>query len=523
MAVSPTRSEGPETAEAAVAAEGVDQPRPRTARLYGTAPAALAEALREAGFEVVTEGSPQPGPAALHCVPLLGEPVYGHRGPAPALPRAELLTALERAARGGGDERLVLVTDATPFVHPETDPDASAALAAELAWWRWLTMRAAAEGVSANTVRLGYAPFLGHVAEPLTAASLHRHQLVRRPAEPADLATALTVLTGPGTSYVAGETIALDGGLDSVYIPPAKPFGIGKVPEPVHHQPDDGPVLVVGASSGIGAATARALAAEGVETVLVARREAALEKVAKAARAAGARTHVLPTDLSDPSAVPGLIRRAEALTGGIGRLCYAAGALTLDDLRNPVENGEAREAMLRANVSSFSAVCDELVSRWIERGTRGSIVSVSSVTADSAPLSHCHSYGATKAAVAQYTRMLATSVARYGIRANCVRPGIIRTPMAGTADDEYQRAWLARVPMNRVGEPEEVAALLCELLSPRTGYLTGTQTLIDGGLHLGAVPPVRSEGALERAVPQAESRTEADATPAEQPSETGVG
>lgn len=455
------------------------------ARLYGSAPQ-VAEALRNAGFTVL-DGD---GPAELHCVPLLGEVGAG----VPAVPRERLLAALA-AARRDGAERFVLVTDAAPFVQPEADPDRTAALAADTAWWRWLAARAATRGVPANTVRVGHAPFLGHRLDAAAAEALSRHQLVRRPAEPADLVAALRLLSGVGGGYLAGETVPLDGGLDAVYIPPvsalggqSQPTGPAGPPAP----PSTGPVLVAGASSGIGAATALRLAAEGAETVLVARRAEPLRRIAAEAEELGAVAHVLPADLSDPAVVPRLLDEAHELTGGIERLCYTAGVLRLDRPRVPADSAEARELMMRTNVASFAAMCENLVARWIDRGIPGVIASVSSVTAHSAPLSHCHSYGATKAAVAQYTRMLATTVARYGIRANVVRPGIIRTPMAGTADDSYQQAWLERVPLGRVGEPAEVGALLCALLGPDAAYLTGTHLLVDGGLHLGPIPPLRA-------------------------------
>ncbi|NJP66945.1 hypothetical protein HCJ92_11755, partial [Streptomyces sp. ventii] len=180
------------------------------ARLYGSAPP-LAEALRNAGFTVL-EGD---GPAELHCVPLLGEVA----GTVPAIPRERLLAALE-AARRDGAERFVLVTDAAPFVQPEADPDRAAALAGDTAWWRWLAARAATRGVPVNSVRVGHAPFLGHRLEADAAEAISRHQLVRRPAEPADLVAALRLLSGVGGGYLAGETVPLDGGLDAVYIPP---------------------------------------------------------------------------------------------------------------------------------------------------------------------------------------------------------------------------------------------------------------------------------------------------------------
>src|SRR5699024_10996485 len=130
---------------------------------------------------------------------------------------------------------------------------------------------------------------------------------------------------------------------------------------PVPRQPSaSGPVLVAGASSGIGAATARRLAAQGTRTVLVARRAEPLHEIAAAAEAAGTVAHVLPADLSDPAVVPEVVARAHQLTGGIDRLCYAAGVLRMDRPRQPAESAAARDLMTRTNVASFAAMCDEL-------------------------------------------------------------------------------------------------------------------------------------------------------------------
>lgn len=111
------------------------------------------------------------------------------------------------------------------------------------------------------------------------------------------------------------------------------------------------------------------------------------------------------------------------------------------------------------------------------------MAAISSLAAVSAPVANLASYGVSKAAAAQYTSHFATTAARHGVRANCVLPGFVRTPMTDVTNPAFLEATNRLVPTGRMSEPTEIAALVCYLLSPASAGLTGAQLRVDGGGH----------------------------------------
>ncbi|MDT0392067.1 SDR family NAD(P)-dependent oxidoreductase [Streptomyces dubilierae] len=445
---------------------------------------AVRAAWERHGFHVEeADDAPGGGPPDVYCVVAVGNEAFGARPSAP-LRRgrvARVLLAMARRGRG----RAVLVTDAGPHVHAGAGPEAAAARAADQAWWQHLAKRCAPRGVAANTVRVGYAPFLGHVLSEQAENELLRHLVTRRPVEPAELAAALRVLASQGLGNVVGETLPLDGGLDATVVPmpsaraarPAHDPGPG-VPDPFRL--DGSVVLVTGASSGIGASIARECAARGADVVLAARRRPELEKLAAELREHGGRAWVVTADLSTPGQAAELVRRAWEHTGGLDALAHAAGAVTFD---GPGDNTPHRERLLSLNTLSYASACDALLDRWAAAGRGGAVAAVSSLAAVSAPVANLASYGLSKAATTLYTHHFATSAARYGVRANTVLPGFVRTPMTDVTNPAFLRATNRLVPTGRMSEPDEVAALLCYLISPAAAGLTGAALRIDGGGH----------------------------------------
>ncbi|MEC4019147.1 SDR family NAD(P)-dependent oxidoreductase [Streptomyces sp. H27-D2] len=456
---------------------------------------AVARAWQRYGMEV-RGGEPAPdaspgGESApdVYCVVAIGNEALGAPRDSAPLPRERVARVLEAmSARGFG--RAVLVTDASPHIHDDADPDLAARRAADLAWWQHLAKRCAARGVLVNTVRVGYAPFLGHELDAAAEEELLRHLISRRPVRPAELASVLRLLASRGFENVAGETFPLDGGLDAGFVPMPRPAKPGKAsggrrePEPVEA---DGPdpfglggrvLLVTGASSGIGASIAREAAARGADVVLVARRRPELERLAEEVRALGRRAWALPADLSVPARVPELIKEAWDAAGGIDGLAYAAGVVSFD---GPGDNSAHRERLLALNSLSYAAACDALVERWSGERRPGAVAAVSSLAAVSAPVANLASYGISKAAMARYTSHLATTAARHRVRANCVLPGFVRTPMTDVTNPAFLESTLRLVPTGRMSEPGEIAAMICYLLSPAADGLTGAQLRADGG------------------------------------------
>ncbi len=241
-------------------------------------------------------------------------------------------------------------------------------------------------------------------------------------------------------------------------------------------------VLVTGASSGIGRATAERFLEADAEVALVGRREAALAEVA--APYPG-RAHVIVADLADERQCELCVERAATLMGGLDVLVNAAGILKSGSLETT--SLELWDEMLRINLRSIFYLM-KLAVPHLER-TRGAIVNVSSVTGlRSFPgiLAYCVS----KAALDQLTRCAALELAPKGIRVNAVNPGVVRTNLhrAGGMSEEEYAAFLERSttthPLGRVGEPREVAELIYFLASDRASWITGATVSIDGGRAL---------------------------------------
>lgn len=248
---------------------------------------------------------------------------------------------------------------------------------------------------------------------------------------------------------------------------------------------DDGVCVITGAGRGIGAATARRLAADrpGLAQVLTwANDEAAAEAVAADVTAAGPRAVTIRVDVADEVDVVALFQAADdlgpltALVNNAG-LVFTAGRLEGFD-------APRIERTLAVNVTGTLLCAREAVRRMsTARGGRGgSIVNLSSRAASFGSPGEYIDYAASKGAVDTATIGLATEVAREGIRVNAVRPGLIETEIHASAGRPDRVAELADgVPMGRGGTAEEVAASICWLLSDDASYVTGALLDVGGG------------------------------------------
>lgn len=234
--------------------------------------------------------------------------------------------------------------------------------------------------------------------------------------------------------------------------------------------------LVTGSSQGIGLALAEGLAEAGAEVVLNGRDP---EKLAAAAdRVPGART--LPLDVTDHDAVRAAIDDFESSVGPIDILVNNAGV----QHRSPLEDFPADdfERLFRANVSSVFNVAQACARHMIGRG-RGKIVNISSVNALLARYSIAP-YTATKGAVVNLTKGMATDWARHGLNCNAIAPGYIRTPLnEALSSDPAFNDWLEkRTPAQRWGRPEELVGAAVFLASDASSFVNGLVLYVDGGL-----------------------------------------
>jgi NAD(P)-dependent dehydrogenase (short-subunit alcohol dehydrogenase family) len=247
---------------------------------------------------------------------------------------------------------------------------------------------------------------------------------------------------------------------------------------------DERRIFITGAASGIGRATALTLAAPDAVLVLATRaNRAALERVAGDCRGRGAIVHVLVGDLVQPAVVKVLAERALEHLGGLDAFIAVAGRA----LRKPLADVTAEElrAHLALSAESFLALAQPLIPT-LKASRSGRIVAVSSFNAhvfriDAPPFG---ASGAGRAALEVLIRQLAIELAPSGVTVNAVAPGFTRKdPGSHSALTAEQWAEIIRrIPLGRVGDPEEVAAVIAFLASPAASYVTGQIIHASGGL-----------------------------------------
>ncbi|MBM3976936.1 MAG: 3-oxoacyl-ACP reductase FabG [Planctomycetes bacterium] len=236
-------------------------------------------------------------------------------------------------------------------------------------------------------------------------------------------------------------------------------------------------VLVTGASRGIGRAIALELAAAGFDIALNYRsRTAAAEAVATAIESAGGRSRLLPFDVSDRDAARSALESDMAAHGAYWGVVLNAG-VTKD---GPFAgfSGEDWDAVLRTNLDGFYNVVQPCTLPMARLRAGGRIVTLSSVSGVIGNRGQVN-YSASKAGLIGATKALAQELASRNITVNCVAPGLIETDMLSGAPVEE---FLARIPLKRLGKPEEVAAWVGFLFSERAGYMTGQVLQVNGGL-----------------------------------------
>jgi NAD(P)-dependent dehydrogenase (short-subunit alcohol dehydrogenase family) len=233
--------------------------------------------------------------------------------------------------------------------------------------------------------------------------------------------------------------------------------------------------LITGAAQGIGEACARRFAREGALVVLADVDDARGQTLATELAAL-----YVHCDVGDNAQVNALVQRTVAQHGRIDVLVNNAGIFKAAPFLDVTE--EDFDAVIRVNLKGAFLVA-QAVARYMASAKSGCVVNMSSVNAVLA-IPNIASYNMSKGGINQLTRVMALSLAEYGVRVNAVAPGTIATELAAKAvltSDEARARILSRTPMQRLGTPEEIADVVAYLASDAASYLTGEIITADGG------------------------------------------
>lgn len=235
--------------------------------------------------------------------------------------------------------------------------------------------------------------------------------------------------------------------------------------------------LVTGASGGIGAAIAASLHRAGAHIVLSGTRTDALESLANQLNN---RVTVMAADLKDPSAATALIEKAEAITGSLDILINNAG-FTRDGLLMRMKD-EDWQSVLDVNLTAGFRLTRAALKGMMKRRW-GRIIGISSVVGVTGNPGQAN-YVASKAGMIGFTKALAQEVASRGITANTIAPGFIATPMTDALTEAQKTAIQDKIPMGRMGTPEDIGYAAVYLASPEASYVTGQTIHINGGMAM---------------------------------------
>jgi 3-oxoacyl-[acyl-carrier protein] reductase len=236
--------------------------------------------------------------------------------------------------------------------------------------------------------------------------------------------------------------------------------------------------LVTGASRGIGRATAWALARQGATVAAAARGENARPVVDEIV-AAGLKAEAVALDVTDAASVEAAVGGVLERHGRIDILVSNAG-ITRDQLLLRMKR-EDWDAVLATNLTASFTMCQAVLKPMLKQRS-GRVIAISSVVGQMGNAGQAN-YAASKAGLIGFCKSMAREVASRGITVNVVAPGLIETDMTKALTGASREDWAGRIPLGRLGSPEDVAHAVCFLASDEASYITGHVLAVNGGMY----------------------------------------
>ena len=235
--------------------------------------------------------------------------------------------------------------------------------------------------------------------------------------------------------------------------------------------------LITGASGGIGGAIARALHKQGATVTLSGTRAAALEQLKGLL---GDRAHVVAAKMDDATDIDRLAKEAEAAMGKLDILVNNAG-ITRDNISMRLKDDDW-EKVIRVNLTGTFKLT-RAVMRGMMKRRFGRVINITSIVGVTGSAGQAN-YAAAKAGLIGMSKSLAQELASRSITVNCLAPGFIATPMTDVLTDDQKKGILGRIPAERMGTPDEIAAGVVYLASDEAAYITGQTLHINGGMAM---------------------------------------
>jgi 2-hydroxycyclohexanecarboxyl-CoA dehydrogenase len=248
----------------------------------------------------------------------------------------------------------------------------------------------------------------------------------------------------------------------------------------MHMELQDQVAVVTGAASGIGRATAQALAAEGARVVIADIDREGGEKAAAALREQGARAEFIAVDMTDPASIAAFADSLRTRYGAVDIVVNGAGW----GRTHPFWEGtpELWDKLIALNLVGPMTLVKALLPAMIERKS-GRIVNVASDAGRVGSLGETV-YAGAKGGLIAFTKSLARETARHGINVNCVCPGPTDTPLLAAVPEGHLEAFRKAIPLRRFAKPSEVADAVTFFAGPHSSYVTGQVLSVSGGLTM---------------------------------------